>query len=95
MHRVELPLEVEEFLVWLASERGRSRNTIQAYRRDLQRYGSWLTDRRLTVLTVGHEDLTEFVAGRRESFPTVVAARVHSEVSRRTIPGWTGVLHSS
>jgi integrase/recombinase XerD len=64
---VELPLVVEEFLVWLASERGRSRNTIQAYRRDLQRYGSWLTDRRLTVLTVGHEDLTEFVAGRRES----------------------------
>ena len=32
---VELPLEAEEFLVWLASERGRARNTIEAYRRDL------------------------------------------------------------
>ena len=26
----ELPLEVEEFLVWMVSERGRARNTVQA-----------------------------------------------------------------
>ncbi len=31
----ELPLEVEEFLTWLAVERGRSANTLAAYRRDL------------------------------------------------------------
>ncbi len=35
---VELPLEVEEFLSWMSSERGRARNTLSAYRRDLGTY---------------------------------------------------------
>ena len=39
---LELPLEVEEFLSWLATERGRSANTIAAYRRDLGGYVTWL-----------------------------------------------------
>ncbi len=63
----ELPLEVEEFLVWLTSERGRSRNTVQAYRRDLRHYHAWLAEREQTVLGVGHDDLTDFVAERRSS----------------------------
>lgn len=37
-----LPLDVEEFLVWLAAEKGRSRNTIVAYRRDLSGWWAWL-----------------------------------------------------
>lgn len=32
---VELPLAAEDFLTWLAVERGRSANTLAAYRRDL------------------------------------------------------------
>ncbi len=64
---VELPLEVEEFLVWLSSERGRSRNTVQAYRRDLTRYQQWLDLRGRDVLTVDHGDLVDFVADRRAS----------------------------
>ena len=32
-----LPLEVEDLLMWLTAERGRSANTIEAYRRDLRR----------------------------------------------------------
>ena len=39
-----LPLEVEEFLSWMASERGRSANTLAAYRRDLTAYCAWLRD---------------------------------------------------
>ena len=35
---LELPLEAEEFLTWLAVERGRSANTLAAYRRDLRAY---------------------------------------------------------
>ena len=66
MERAELPLEIEEFLVWLDSERGRSRNTLAAYRRDLRRYADWLRDRGLGVLTVDHSALTEFVAERRD-----------------------------
>ncbi|MFM9225446.1 MAG: recombinase XerD, partial [Actinomycetota bacterium] len=31
----DLPLDVEEFLTWMAAERGRSANTLAAYRRDL------------------------------------------------------------
>ena len=39
---IELPLEVEEFLSWLVTERGRAANTIAAYRRDLNRFCQWL-----------------------------------------------------
>ena len=65
MNLDELPLEVEEFLVWLSAERGRARNTVQAYRRDLLRYHRWLHDRALTPLSVGVGDLTDYVAERR------------------------------
>ena len=61
----ELPLEAEEFLVWMAAERGRARNTLQAYRRDLLQYHRWLLGQTLTPLTVTHADLTDFVAERR------------------------------
>lgn len=65
--RVELPLEAEEFLVWLSSERGRSRNTLLAYRRDLLAYETWLRTRGRTVLDVTTGDLVELVADRRAS----------------------------
>jgi len=42
MPSAELPLEAEEFLTWLAAERGRSTNTLAAYRRDLAAYVAWL-----------------------------------------------------
>ena len=61
----ELPLEAEEFLVWMSAERGRARNTVQAYRRDLLQYHRWLHARGLTPLSVTHGDLTDFVAERR------------------------------
>lgn len=78
MSAVELPLEVEEFLVWLASERGRSRNTIQAYRRDLRQYQRWLVDRGLGPLSVRPGDLTDFVGERRASdaAPSSIARQV-------------------
>jgi integrase/recombinase XerD len=63
----ELSLEAEEFLVWLSSERGRSRNTIQAYRRDLKQYQHWLVVRGLGPLTVCTNDLVEYVAERRST----------------------------
>ncbi|MEC7174157.1 MAG: site-specific integrase, partial [Actinomycetota bacterium] len=37
-----LPLEVEDFLLWLTTERGRSANTVMAYRRDLTKYVAFL-----------------------------------------------------
>ena len=64
---VELPLEAEEFLVWLSSERGRARNTIEAYRRDLVAYQRWLIKHGLTLMSVATDDLISFVAEQRAS----------------------------
>ena len=67
MDDVELPLAAEEFLVWLASERGRARNTIDAYRRDLVAYQRWLARRGLAMTTVDTGDLVDYVAEQRAS----------------------------
>ena len=60
-----LPLEVEEFLSWMATERGRSANTLSAYRRDLTSYCAWLTSRGTTLLDVDRAALDAFVSERR------------------------------
>ena len=63
----ELPIEIEDFLSWMSSERGRARNTLSAYRRDLRTYCVWLTRRGLDPLTVQSRDLIEFVGERKAS----------------------------
>jgi integrase/recombinase XerD len=57
-----LPLEVEDLLTWLTAERGRSVNTITAYRRDLRAYCRWLDTRGRALLDVGEDDVTDYVA---------------------------------
>lgn len=52
-----LPLEVEDYLLWLTVERGRAAKTIEAYRRDLRSYAAWLVGRDLAVATVTENDL--------------------------------------
>ena len=64
---VELPIEIEDFLSWMSSERGRARNTMSAYRRDLGTYCAWLAGRGLDPLTVQSGDLVEFVVERKSS----------------------------
>ena len=65
--RRELPLEAEEFLTWLAVERGRSVNTLDAYRSDLRRYWSFVHDERhrSTLALVEADDIVEYLAHRR------------------------------
>jgi integrase/recombinase XerD len=60
-----LPLEAEEFLTWMATDRGRSVNTLSAYRRDLNGYWSWLAARGSTMVTVARAELDAFVGERR------------------------------
>ncbi|MEM9513498.1 MAG: site-specific tyrosine recombinase XerD [Actinomycetota bacterium] len=62
---VELPLEVEEFLAWMLAEKGRSANTLAAYRRDLRGYVSWLAARHRSIMDVDRATLVEFVDARR------------------------------
>jgi integrase/recombinase XerD len=61
----ELPLGAEDFLSWLASERGRSANTLAAYRRDLAQYCDWLAERGLDPLGVAAAEIIEFVGARQ------------------------------
>ncbi|MBW3536311.1 MAG: tyrosine recombinase XerD [Actinobacteria bacterium] len=56
----------QEFLSWL-SERGRSPNTVEAYRRDLATYEAWLADRRMTLAEVQTADVETYIAHLRNS----------------------------
>lgn len=63
-----LPIEAEEFLTWLAVERGRSSNTLAAYRRDLRAYWTWLHGRGVTDLAAVTPDVVlDHVAALRAS----------------------------
>jgi len=59
------PIEVEEFLGWLAAERGRSANTLSAYRRDLAGYCGWLAEQGTDVQRVTAADVDRFANHRR------------------------------
>ena len=62
----DLPLEVVEFLTWLAVERGRAPNTLAAYRRDLARYCAHLGPSGSTPGTAAEADVIAFVAALRD-----------------------------
>jgi len=62
-----VPIEIEEFLSWMVAEKGRSANTIAAYRRDLTNYSDWLAGIPTTVLDVTAAELVIFVGQRRAS----------------------------
>lgn len=53
---------IEEFLGHMSHERGASTHTLEAYRRDLDVYASFLAGRSLTPLTAEREDLSAFVS---------------------------------
>jgi integrase/recombinase XerD len=51
-----------DFLAYLELERGLSRNTLEAYRTDLQQYGEFLQRRGIDPLAAGRPDLAAFVS---------------------------------
>ncbi len=53
--------DLEDFLTWLAVERGRSVNTLSAYRRDLARYQLHLDRRGRTAISASADDVIAFV----------------------------------
>ena len=58
----DLPVEVVDLLTWLRVERGRSANTLAAYRNDLRTYVDWLDHRGLAIGEATEEVLTAYVA---------------------------------
>ncbi len=79
-HLTELTLD---FLAYLELERGLSRNTLEAYRSDLQQLGEFLDRRRVDPLGVSGVDLADFVTelaqgaeGRRPAAPATLQRKV-------------------
>jgi len=54
-------VQVDDFLMWLAVERGRSTNTLSAYRRDLDRWHAHLRRRGRTELDATSDDVIAFI----------------------------------
>jgi integrase/recombinase XerD len=61
------PDDVDTFLAWLTVERGRAKNTVAAYRRDLVAYGRWLDVHGVTMLDVGEHSLNEWIGAMRSA----------------------------
>ncbi|HEY5251660.1 MAG TPA: site-specific integrase, partial [Acidimicrobiales bacterium] len=60
-----LSTSAEEFLTWLAVEKGRARNTVVAYRRDLLVYEAFLTSQGRTLDDADPGVVEDYVADRR------------------------------
>jgi integrase/recombinase XerD len=68
--------QVERFLRYLSLERGRSDNTLNAYRGDLALYLSWLSHRGISDLSqVSSDDVESYVAGL-DGAPRTIQRRV-------------------
>lgn len=68
--RRPISTEAEEYLSWLAVERGRSANTLVAYRRDLAAYEEFLAGRQVSLMAVREPVVEDYVgflraAGRK------------------------------
>lgn len=72
------PESIALFLRWLAVEKGRSTNTVDAYRRDLMHYLSWLADHHSSIDDVSEDHIAAFVAelARSGVAPSTVARRL-------------------
>ena len=62
-----LPLDAEDFLSHLLVEKGRSPNTLAAYRRDLTKYIGYLAERKVSLGDVTHQDVEGFVGSLHEA----------------------------
>jgi len=73
------PAGADELLSWLANVKGRSANTVAAYRRDLAAYGAFLSNRGVTPAEVTEavvEDYLEFLRGQGRAPASVARALV-------------------
>ena len=74
-----LSLDAEEFLSWLAVEKGRAKNTLAAYRRDLAAYEEFLRGRGLSLDKVDEPVVEDYIAFLR------AAGRAPSSVARALV----------
>jgi site-specific recombinase XerD len=82
-----LPPEAEEFLSWLAVERGRATATLRAYRRDLLLWVAFLDERGRAPLSASDTDVESFLASLQADRSRATVAREAS-----TLRGLYGFL---
>ncbi len=71
----------ERFLTWMTIEQGRSPRTIEAYRRDLLRYETFLASSSSDVLSAQSPDIEQFIASlRTEGKAAKSVARMYAAV---------------
>lgn len=73
-----------DFLGYLELERGLARNTLEAYRRDLQQFGEFLGERHVDPLAADNRVLAEFVgelAEGRDERPPAAAATLQRKIA--------------
>lgn len=80
MATAPLSTEAEEYLSWLAVERGRSPRTLDAYRRDLCLYEGFLRERHRTPLDAGTDDVLAHLGRLRGQRSAASLARALSAV---------------
>src|ERR1700694_4742141 len=60
---MEISAVISSFLMHVRVEKGLSANTISAYKRDLNKFEEFARKRKLTLESVGRDDLVDFLAG--------------------------------
>ncbi len=71
---------LEEYFQWLTIEKGRSRATVEAYRRDLRALKYWMKEHNIELTVLSEEDLERYFneARRAPRAPSTVARAVAS-----------------
>ena len=82
---IALPLPMEEYLSWLAVERGRSANTVAAYRRDLGRYETFLRSKTRSLDNVDEAIVLAYVAQLRHQSSLAPASVRRATVTVRSL----------
>ena len=59
---MEITTAISAFLVHVKVEKGLSPNTVEAYQRDLAKFGEFAKKRKLTLVSVKRDDLVDFLA---------------------------------
>ncbi|MGA2123325.1 MAG: site-specific tyrosine recombinase XerD [Acidimicrobiales bacterium] len=71
---------LEEYLQWMTIEKGRSRATLEAYRRDLRALGAWMAKKKMEVGDLREEDLEIYFNGLRRNRQANTVARTVASV---------------
>jgi integrase/recombinase XerD len=71
---------LEEYLQWMTIEKGRSRATLEAYRRDLKALGAWMAKKKMELGDLREEDLEIYFNGLRKNRQANTVARTVASV---------------